>query len=385
MRAGGTPSVDDSSMWSDDGMAWVSIGDMTRSGRVIETDRNVTDAGIADKRLPVGEPGTVLFAMYASVGALGVLGVRATWNQALLGIEPRSGLADARFVTYWLEHLRRDLGALTRSNTQDNLNAEQVGNLPFPLLPLATQRAIADYLDTETARIDALIEKKRRMVQLLEERWQVLLDGAFNATDGIRLKRLLAAPLAYGVLVPEHDPDGVQMLRIMDLTPKGIDLDSVARIPAILSAQYRRTVLALGDLVVSVVGTLGRSAEVSSSMVGCNVNRALTRVQLLPEVPRSLVRFWFGSQQFQVLARLSTSGDSAQPTLGLGDLKNFLIGVPADTAKWPGIAAYLERERNARDRMETTLNRQIDLLIERRQALITAAVTGELNISGVAA
>lgn len=185
LRAGGTPSVDDSVMWSDsdNGIPWVAIGDMTRSPIVIETDRRVSPAGIADKRLPVGGPGTLLFAMYASVGEVAVLGTTACWNQAILGIDPHLGCSDSRFLRYWLEHLRPEFRAITRSNTQDNLNAQQVGDLPFPPLPIAHQRAIADYLDRETARIDALIEKKRRMVELFKERHQTLITD--TVTNGI--------------------------------------------------------------------------------------------------------------------------------------------------------------------------------------------------------
>ena len=67
---------------------------------------------------------------------------------------------------------------MARSNTQDNLNAEQVANLGFPVLSVGTQRAIADYLDTETSRIDTLITKKRRMIELLSERKRLLGEDA---------------------------------------------------------------------------------------------------------------------------------------------------------------------------------------------------------------
>lgn len=173
LRAGGTPSVDDPLMWSESeeaGVPWVSISDMSDGRPVVTTARFVSESGVASKRLPIGEPGTLLFAMYATVGAVGRLAIRATWNQALLGIKAQSGLSDARFIGYWLEHLRPSLGGLTRSNTQDNLNAEQVGNFPFPDAPLAEQRAIADYLDVETARIDELIAKKQQLIDLLGER-----------------------------------------------------------------------------------------------------------------------------------------------------------------------------------------------------------------------
>ena len=125
MRAGGTPSVDDASMWDDNGLPWVSIADMSVAPTVVQTDRQVSSAGVTAKRLPVGEAGTLLFAMYASVGAVAVLGVRASWNQAILGIQPRPDRADATFTRYWLEYLKPELTAITRSNTQDNLNLKQ--------------------------------------------------------------------------------------------------------------------------------------------------------------------------------------------------------------------------------------------------------------------
>jgi type I restriction enzyme S subunit len=180
MRAGGTPSVDDPSMWAEDGTPWVTIGDMTRNHHVALTERAVSDAGMRSKRLVVGKPGTILFAMYASLGATAVLDVQASWNQAILGIDVIPHLADSRFARYWLQHLRRDLEALARSNTQDNLNAEQVGNFPFPTIPVRTQRAIADFLDQETARIDALIETIDRQIDLLTEHRQALITAAIT-------------------------------------------------------------------------------------------------------------------------------------------------------------------------------------------------------------
>ncbi len=178
MRAGGTPSVDDPSMWSEDGTPWVTIGDMTRGRRVVVTKRAVSDDGIQSKRLPVGKPDTLLFAMYASLGATALLGVKASWNQAILGTDAVPHLAEPRFTGYWLQHLRQGLGAIARSNTQDNLNAEQVGNFPFPVMMVITQRIIADYLDRETARIDALVDKIDHQVALLQEHRQALITAA---------------------------------------------------------------------------------------------------------------------------------------------------------------------------------------------------------------
>jgi type I restriction enzyme S subunit len=406
MRAGGTPSVDDSSMWSDDGMPWVSIGDMTRSGRVVETDRNVTDAGIADKRLPVGEPGTVLFAMYASVGALGVLGVRATWNQALLGIEPRSGLADARFVTYWLEHLRRDLGALTRSNTQDNLNAEQVGNLPFPLLPLASQRAIADYLDTETARIDALIEKKRRMVELLEERVASALQASMNAygfvfpsslepnwgdvplPDGWFVLHLNQAllQLTNGFVGPTRDilfDEGVRYVQSMHIKKGRIDFD---RRPFFVAREWHearpRVHLRPEDVLIVQTGDIGQVAVVPTDFGEASCH-ALQIARVRPEAVTGSYLGEYLRTPFGYHSLLKRATGALHPHLE-GGIRDVPVVVPPLSVQVQMVAEVAAMRANATESV-SRLDRQIDLLVERRQALITAAVTGELNIPRVAA
>ncbi len=93
----------------------------------------------------------------------------------------------------------------------------------------------------------------------------------------------------------------------------------------------------------------------------------------------SPMTFWERRQ-----ARLATSGDSAQPTLGLGDMKNFMIGLPMDSSCWPSIAERMLQRLNPIERAAAKLDHQELLLLEHRQALITLAMTGELEIPGLA-
>ncbi len=253
MAAGGTPSVDDPAMWAEGGLPWVAITDMTRSSSVVATARTVTAEGIASKRLPVGDPGTLLFAMYASLGSMAVLGTRATWNQAVLGIEPKSGMAESRFIRYWLEHLGRDLGALARSNTQDNLNAEQVGNFPFPVIRLPRQQAIADYLDAETARIDAIIDKKRQISMLASERLSSAAEVALESSERVALKRV--ANLLPGYTFPsDHfgpEDSGLRLLRGVNVGVGSLRWDDAVHLIDD-GGEYGRYLLEEGDVVIGM-------------------------------------------------------------------------------------------------------------------------------------
>ena len=278
LRAGGTPSVQAERFWRapPDGVPWVAIGDMSDGGLVSHTARHVSPEGIADKRLPVGSPGTVLFAMYASLGAVAELAVEASWNQALLGIEPLHGASERRFVRYWLEHLRPSLGALARSNTQDNLNAEQVANLYFPVLSVGAQRAIADYLDIETSRIDTLITKKRRMIELLEERLAKRIDTLIWKSEGQLTPMMRLVPpsrkIMYGIVLPGPDvDDGVLLVKGGDVKPGRLDPSGLSRTARTIESSHVRSRLRPGDLVFAIRGGVGDVEIVPPELAGANI------------------------------------------------------------------------------------------------------------------
>ena len=115
--------------------------------------------------------------MYASLGHVAELGMAATTNQAILGLVPSAG-TNQRFLKRWLQALQPYLVIDANNATQDNLNAEKVRNLPFVKVPLVEQQRIAYRVDLEVARIDALITKKTRFIELLKEKRQALITHA---------------------------------------------------------------------------------------------------------------------------------------------------------------------------------------------------------------
>lgn len=169
---GGTPDTSTPAYWADSGtgVPWVAIGDMSSGRTVTSTAKSLSEAGVADRRLTIGDPGTILLAMYASVGAVAILGIHAVWNQALLGLIPDPTRADPRFVAYWLRYFAPNAVAEARAATQPNLNADQVANFPFTQAGVDEQRRIADLLDERVAHVDRIIaarhEQNRRIIEL---------------------------------------------------------------------------------------------------------------------------------------------------------------------------------------------------------------------------
>jgi type I restriction enzyme S subunit len=186
-QAGGTPESSTPEFWDDSfGTPWIAIGDMSGVREVTETSRAVSKLGLASKSLPIGRPGDVLLAMYASVGATAILGISATWNQAILGLRVKEDSADFRFLSFLLAGVTDVWNLLSNANTQANLNQHSVMHLRVPVPPLAEQKEIALYLDKETAQIDTLVEKTRKAIELLKERRQTLITQVVTGKIDVR-------------------------------------------------------------------------------------------------------------------------------------------------------------------------------------------------------
>lgn len=177
---GGTPDSGKDDYWSNDGngTSWVAISDMTKGFVITNTAKRVTDEGLNSKNLRVLPPGTLLYSIYASLGKVAVLAIPAVTNQAILGIIPKSEYVVQEFLARWFQHIEPNIAQLSSSNTQDNLNTEKVKNIQIFIPTIEEQQAIAAFLDRETEKIDALIEKKQRLISLLEEKRAAIISHA---------------------------------------------------------------------------------------------------------------------------------------------------------------------------------------------------------------
>lgn len=328
-----------------------------------------------------------MFAMYASVGELSVLGVRSSWNQAILGLEPIPSLSDARFVRYWLEHLRPNLIALTRSNTQDNLNAELVGNLPFPTLSAVAQSRIADYLDRETAHIDMLIQKKARLSSLLSEAGQRrLLDsvGDWRSADTWSLRQagadVVTGPFGTQLAASEYIDGGVPVVNPTHITSTGkIRPDRWISVPEDVANRLARHRVAAGDILLARKGDVGRSAVVSADQGGwlCGSDSIAVRTRKSTLRPHFLVLVLQIDLYRQQLEARSTGVMMAN--LNESTLLSFRLPRLSIMRQDEVVTQMTAALREVR-RLVARLSESVKLLKERRHALITAAVTGELDI-----
>jgi type I restriction enzyme S subunit len=150
--SGGTPNRKNPRYY-DGEIPWVKIGDL--KGRVItETEASITEDGLGNSSAKLLPPGTLLLAMYGSIGKLGVLGISAATNQAICAIRPGRGV-NPDFLYWALFAAQGRLVKMGRGGTQQNIGQADINNLRLPLpLPDEQERIVAS-VEAVNAQVEA--------------------------------------------------------------------------------------------------------------------------------------------------------------------------------------------------------------------------------------
>ncbi len=300
---------------------------------------------------------------------------------------------DQRYLCYWLgsEQMRQFLDGATMSVTrsQQRVRPEVLTKRRVSFPSRGQQCMIADFLDDETARIDALIAKKRRLAALLGERFSAWLDQEIwgsSANKQVPLMHVvdLRRPVMYGIVLPGPDvEEGVPIVKGGDVARHNLEPSGLAKTTFEIEKGYVRSRLRCGDLVFAIRGGIGDVMEVPPEATGANITQDVARISPAGGVVGQWLLHALRSPTFQAQALSRVTGATVKG-LNIWDLERLLVP----------LVPHEEQERSAEiigrqwSRVRTVtacLDRQIAILHERRQALITAAVTGHLDIPGLAA
>ncbi len=200
MRSGGTPLTSVRHYFAGD-IPWASISDMTRASKYLrETERCLSQAGLDNSTAQVFPSGTLLYAMYASIGECVIAQEPMATSQAILGIQAGPRLS-IEFLYYALSLAKEQVQYLGQQGTQANLNKRMVQDLQISLPALLEQELIASALaatDALIQHLDVLIAKKRnvsaairhdlltgvRQLPGFSDGWPLVCLGEIGATYG---------------------------------------------------------------------------------------------------------------------------------------------------------------------------------------------------------
>jgi len=402
IASGTTPSTDDSDSYNGD-TPWVTTGEL-REDFIEATEKAVTAAALKKySALRVYSPGTLLMAMYgATIGRLGILRVEACTNQACCAFaEPQS--ASVRYMFYALLAARDHLLLIASGGGQPNVNQDKLRSLRVAAPPLDEQTAIAAFLDLETAKIDALVAEQQKLIALLKEKRQAVISHAVTkglnpnapmTPSGIEwlgdvpahwaLLRLKEFTSFSGGGTPSRDDLTLWNGDIPWVSPKDMKSERI------IGAEEKITQAGLDASASNLIGEGQLLMVVRSGILKHTIPVGINAAPVAMNQDMKALHFktgtclsafflrWTQGLNSILLHAWAKQGATVE-SIEHDNLANTLVPLPP-VDEQTAIATFLDHETAKIDTLIAEADRITVLLKERRSALISAAVTGQIDV-----
>ncbi|NRP86928.1 Type-1 restriction enzyme EcoKI specificity protein [Ensifer adhaerens] len=406
---GGTPSRDRPDFWNGD-IPWVSPKDM-KTEVIVSAEEYITAAGVENSATIIQPPESLLLVVRSGILQhtipVAVNKVPVALNQDMKALKFDEALCLPQFAFRWVQGFNDQLLLAWRKAgaTVESIEHEYLAQTAIPLPPIEEQASIVAFLNRETAKIDALVDEQKRLIELLEEKRQAVISHA--VTKGLNPNALMkdtgiewlgevparwdTVALRYVCKVlkdgthlpPPRVDDGIPLLSVRNIQNGLFDFladDSMISLED-YAALCKSFTPEPGDVLLAIVGaTLGKSAIIPSRMGPFHIQRSLAIFRLYESVLPDWLNNVFQSYGFQC-ALWQQVGYSAQPGIYLGALAQFKVPVPS-VSEQRLICAHIADQTQHIDRLISESSLTVNLLQERRSALIAAAVTGKINVQG---
>ena len=406
--SGGTPSKEVLGYWNGS-IPWASSKDL-KSDVLSDTEDHITERAVEDGARLIGAGdlmvvvrGMILAHTFPVTKALVAMAI----NQDLKGVRPNSGWHTDYFAALLRaaspETFRRldEAGHGTKA-----LRMESWVGMELPQPPLPEQHAIATFLDRETAKIDALVSEQQRLIELLKEKRQAVISHV--VTKGLNpdapmkdsgVEWLGEVPAHWEVIkmkwvakmesghtpdkkVPEYWEGGdIPWVSLNDtsfLRDNDYITDTAYAVTRLGIENSSAHLLPERSVVFSRDATIGRCAITTRPMaVSQHFIAWVCGSRVIPEFLLLRLRSMTGE-----LDRLTTG--ATLKTIGMPEVRTLVTPVPS-LLEQRAIIDWVENQAKRLDALTDTAERAIELLQERRTALISAAVTGQIDVREVTA
>nr|WP_236201664.1 MULTISPECIES: restriction endonuclease subunit S [Pseudomonas] len=312
-----------------------------------------------------------------------------------------------KFIVYLFssEEYFKHTSNLARGATMQRISRGLLGNIRVVTPSLEEQTQIARFLDHETARIDALIEEQQRLIELLKEKRQAVIShavtkgldptvpmkdsgvewlGEVPAHWEVRSISSISKKITNGYVGPTRDilvdEPGVRYLQSLHIKSNKIKFEVPYFVSEQWSAEHAKSILASGDVLIVQTGDIGQVAVVTEEHAGCNCH-ALIIVSPVREVVLGEWVSWVLNSTYGYHSLLSIQTGAMHPHLNCGNVKFLNLPIPP-LEEQARIVSFIESGELEMDSLMSETKRSLLLLQERRTALISAAVTGKIDVRG---
>jgi type I restriction enzyme, S subunit len=374
------------------------------------SDNTITRDKAAQLGAFIFPPKSIVFAKVGAallLARIRLLSEDACIDNNMMGLVVYKHEHDVGFVKYAMNLVRFDL--IANPGAVPSLNESQIGNFILAAPTRDEQQTIAVFLDRETAKIDALIGEQQRLIELLKEKRQAVISHA--VTKGLNPNtQMKDSGIEWLGKVPEHWE--VKRLKYVaelidgdrsstypseqDIVDTGIPFLSSKNIVGYkfynenlrFISKEKFDALSRGkikdkDLVITVRGTIGHVAIYEATEIGYDTAFINAQMMIIrPTAISSHLLHAISESDFWKKQLDIASYGTAQQQLSNEVLQNIRLVIPPKEEQ-NKIIYFLERETAKLDTLTAEAGRAITLLQERRTALISAAVTGKIDVRGL--
>lgn len=397
MKSGHTPSRSVPTYWENTDIPWFTLADVwqLRDGKQIylgDTVNKINELGLANSAAELLPAGTVVLSRTASVGFSGIMPRPMATSQDFWNWVCGPELVP-EYLNYQFKSMTAEFKSLNMGSTHQTIYQKDAARLHVLVPPLDEQRAIAEYLDRETARIDKLIAEQHRLIEMLRERrdsvWAARFETAGCLGRPITVRRVIESivdgPFGSSLTSAHYSDEGARVIRLGNIGVNKFKDGDAVFIPTAYAEDLKVHAVEPGDVVVAGLGDdkmpLGRAAvvpELGPAIVKADCYRLRPSEQVSPAYLAWVMSAPQTRSQIMLLARGST-----RARLNTKVVQQVGIPLP-DRDTQDALVAQSAAETAKIDRLIIEAERFIELSKERRSALITAAVTGQIDVREMA-
>lgn len=350
----------------------------------------------------IADKGDLLFSVRAPVGALNYADMQYGIGRGLCSLKSRSSI-NSSFLWWVLPTYKYQLDAIATGSTFEAVSAEEVANLKFPLPTIVEQQKIANFLDHETAQIDTLIAKQEKLIELLKEKRQAVISHA--VTKGLDPNvPMKDSGVAWLGEVPEHwqlvplkylctfsgggTPTKDNLSYWTDgnipwVSPKDMKTFWISKTQDYITEKAVKesstnTVEQNSLLMVVRSGILQRTIPIAINTVPVTMNQDMKALKFGKRVLVEYIANLIHGNTVQLLLEWSKEGATVE-SIEHEYLANSLIPVPS-LKEQEEITQVIAKKMKVYAELTEKAELQITLLQERRTTLISAAVTGKIDV-----
>ena len=405
VSSGATPKTSVQGYW-DGNITWVTPADFkTETKFVLKGNRNITTLGVKSCSTVILPKGSLVFSKRAPIGQVSILKIPLCTNQGCFGIIPNESMNNS-FLYYSLAIHAQSFNTLGSGTTFRELSFSTFSSFKISVPPKEEQDAIVRYLDAATSKIDKAIAMQQKMIDLLNERKQIIIQNA--VTKGLdenvemkdsgvewigmipkhwEIKRLKYVMHSYGRIgFRGYGTDDIvdEGQGAITLSPSNIQdssMDYSKKTYLSWSKYYESPEIMIknGDvLMVKTGSSYGKCAVVKGLPMECTINPQLVVFKEHKELPEFLA-YSFQTTYAKCFINTSVIGGTI-PTISQEKINNYIFPFPPKTEQ-QAIVAYLDKQMQRFDSAISNCQRQISLLQERKQIIINEVVTGKVKVS----